>query len=219
MSTKPTNRGLRRTYSLSKRWELVGRILGLSLLVIGIFLFLIGKVSANAASQNSAVSQLASTLIPESGWEMWHKGYIGQSFPTTLHPYEVGQTVTVPKNVSIRVDSVARNWTPQPWQVSPYPVGYQDDAKGKEVILVRFTITNLSEVPLGYTDHYFSLVRANGHEQRIATLAELTSDQYGSFDQTSPWLEPGATVHTFVPFLVNPGDPHRTETNFSYPTK
>lgn len=116
-----------------------------------------------------------------------------------------GQTIIVPNYVSVRVDSVERKWTPQPWQVSPYPSGFQDDATGKEVILVRFTIQNLSKTPIMYLDDYFSLVRANGREQRVATLNELTGDQYGGFAQT-PWLKPGALVHTFVPFLVSPGE-------------
>lgn len=56
-----------------------------------------------------------------------------------------------------------------------------------------------------YSDLYFSLVRANGREQRVAALNELPGDQYGSFGAT-PWLLPGVTKHTFVPFLVNPGE-------------
>ncbi|HLG62574.1 MAG TPA: hypothetical protein VKY19_11615 [Ktedonosporobacter sp.] len=208
MSIKPTKRGLRNTFFSSKRWKRLGYTLGFGLLVVGGFLLLIGNLSANAASQSASApsSQKIGPLIPESEWGMWHKGNVAQSFPTTQRPYTIGQTVTVPNYVSIRVDGVDRNWTPQPWQVPPSPVGFQDDAKGKEVILVRFTLTNLSNAPVLYSDHYFSLVRANGHEQRVATLAELTGDQYGSFGRTTPWLLPGATTHTFVPFLVNPGE-------------
>jgi len=226
MPIKPKKNGVRSTHFLSKRWERLGRAIGLSVLAVGILLLLLGNLLATAASQANATSYATPTpasqhsgvhapvgsvgpLVEESEWGMWHKGDVAQSFPTRQHPYSIGQTISVPNYVSIRVDSVDRNWTPQPWQASPFPVGFQDDAHGKEVILVRFTITNLSHTTMNYSDHYFSLGRANGHEQRVAALAELTGDQYGSFGRPTPWLLPGVTVHTFVPLLVNPGEQPR----------
>ena len=173
---------------------------------MGVLLFLIGQIPANAAVSHTTAVPRPAGLIEEPEWGYWHKSQLGQPFPTVQHLYEIGQTITVPHNVSISVDNVERNWTPQPWQAVSNSVGYQDDAIGKEILLVRFTITNLSNTPIGYSDSSFSLVRANRHEQHVAALAELPGTQYGSFGQTSPWLQPGATMHTFVPFLVNPGE-------------
>ncbi len=212
MPKKSATRGVQSAFSSSKRWEGFGRTLAVGFLIAGaLLLFLSHARTSTGSSAKITVparpaSQKIGPLVPESQWGRWHKGDLGQTFPTTTHSLVPGQTITVPNFVSIRVDSVDRNWTPQPWQLSPSASGYQDDAAGKEVILVRFTIENLSKTPVMYSDSYFSLMRANGHEQRVAELNELTGDQYGSFGHTSPWLEPGALVHTFVPFLVNPGE-------------
>jgi hypothetical protein len=198
------------TFSLSKWWEGFARTLAISFLIVGALLLFWGQMhpTAMASSRKASIPlQPASRRnTPESEWGRWHKGDQGQTFPTTVHSFVSGQTIIVPNYISIRVDGVDRNWTPQPWQMPPSSSGGQDDATGKEVILVRFTIQNLSNTPVPYSDSYFSLVRANGHEQRVAALDELSGDQYGSFGQTNPWLEPGAIVHTFVPFLVNPGE-------------
>ncbi|MDQ2715271.1 MAG: DUF4352 domain-containing protein [Chloroflexota bacterium] len=196
----------------AKRREGVGCALAVSLLIAGALLLFFSHTYTNIGSSARftiparLASQKGGTLVPESEWGMWHTGDLGQTFPTLTHPFVLGQTITVPNDVFIRVDSVDRNWTPHPWQVSPFGAGYQDDATGKEVILVRFTIKNLGKSPVMYSDSYFSLVRANGHEQRVADRDELTGDHYGSFGQATPWLEPGTMKHTFVPFLVNPGE-------------
>lgn len=180
-----------------------------ALFAAGLLMLSRGGTTTHSATATQAQSSHMLPLIGEQEWGMWHPGQRNTSFPTTRTSFRVGQIITVPGAVSIRVDSIDRNWQPQPWQRSPFPVGGQDDASGKEVILVHFTLTNLNSEPIGYSDQYFSLVRANGHEQRVAALAELTGDQYGSFGHTSPWLFPGATAHTFVPFLVNSGEQPR----------
>lgn len=211
MPKKSATRRIQSAFSSSKRWEGFGSVLAVGILIAGAFLLFLGHARTSTGSSAKITlpvhhaSQKSGSLVPESEWGMWYKGDLGQTFPTIIAPFVSGQTVTVPNYVSIRVDSVSRNWTPQPWQVSPPGAGGQDDAAGKEVILVRFTIQNLSTTPVMYLDSYFSLVRANGHEQRVAELDELTGDQYGGFGNTL-WLEPGAIVHTFVPFLVNPGE-------------
>lgn len=213
MSKKSTMREGQTVSSSSRWWNVVGRTLAVGFIIVGALLLFQSHGGTSTASNSSPkvttsinLSQKSLPLIPESQWGKWYKGDQGESFPTTKSPFVQGQTIIVPNYISIRVDSVTRNWTPQPWQASPPGAGGQDNAAGKEVILVRFTIKNLSSVPLPYSDGYFSLVRASGHEQRVAELNELTGDQYGSFGQTSPWLHPGAMVHTFVPFLVNPGE-------------
>jgi len=184
------------------------RVIALALFAAGFFMLSRGGMAHSTPASQANSSRLLS-LIGEQEWGMWHAWQLNVSFPTTQAAFRAGQTITVPNYVSIRVDGVDRNWQPQPWQQSPAPVGGQDDASGKEVILVHFTLTNLSTEPIGYSDQFFSLVRANGHEQRVAALAELGGDQYGSFGHTSPWLFPGASAHTFVPFLVNPGEQPR----------
>lgn len=211
MSKQSAASGGQDAFPSSKRGAGMSSILAVGLLLIGALLLFqrhartsIGGVPTITVPVRHTSQQIG-PLVPESQWGRWYKGDLGQAFPSTTHPFASGQTIIVPNYVSIRVDSVERNWTPQPWQVSAYPAGYQDDATGKEVILVRFTIQNLSKTPVMYLNSYFSLVRATGHEQRVAALDELTGDQYGSFGQT-PWLEPGAMVHTFVPFLVNRGE-------------
>lgn len=213
MAKKSVMREGQAVSSSSRWWNVIGRTLAVGFIIVGALLLFRSHVSTSTASTGSPktttstnLSQRSLPLIPESQWGKWYKGNVGQSFPTTKSPFMQGQMIIVPNYVSIRVDSIARNWTPQPWQASPPGSGGQDNAAGKEVILVRFTIKNLSNVSLTYSDGYFSLVRANGHEQRVAELNDLTGDQYGCFGQTSPWLHPGATVHTFVPFLVNPGE-------------
>jgi len=196
---------LRSISSILKQWKLPGLIFGLSLLV-AVALLLMENLPIDVVSQPGTIHQQSSSLVEEAQWGMWYKGNITQSFPTTLHPYTMGQTITVPGYVSIRVDGITRHWTARSWHISPYLIFKKDDATGKEVILVHFTLTNLKHIPIGYSDRYFSLVRANGREQRVARLAELTASRYGCFGHMSPWLSPGATVHTFVPFLVNPGE-------------
>jgi hypothetical protein len=186
------------------------KIAGFALLGVSIATLLASFLSprASAVANNNSGASVTGPLNPESSWGMWHKSDIGLKFPATQTAYSIGDTVTVSKYLSFRVDSIDRNWAPQPWQESPAPY-YQDDSRGKEVILVRFTITNLSTTPVRYSDHYFSLVRANGREQRVALLNDLTGDEYGSFGHTNPWIPPGVTVHSFVPFLVNPKEvPH-----------
>ncbi len=190
-------------------WRKLLRVIAIALFAAGLFMLSRGGGMVHSTPASQANSSRLLSLIGEQGWGMWRARQLNASFPTTRTAFRVGQTITVPGYVSIRVDGVDRNWQPQPWQQSPAPVGGQDDVSGKEVILVHFTLTNLSTEPIGYSDQYFSLVRANGHEQRVAALAELTGDQYGSFGHTSPWLFPGASAHTFVPFLVNPGEQPR----------
>lgn len=183
------------------------QLAGLAVLVLGFAMLVVGRTYVHAGS---ATVRHTLPVFGESTWGKWHKEDVGARYPTMSRPLAIGATLNVPNDTSIRVDSIDRNWAPVgPWQTEPTQPGGQDDARGKEIILVRFTITNMSSEPLNYTDAYFSLIRANGHEQRVAALAELTGDQYGSFGQATPWLMPGVTKHTFVPFLVNPGEQPR----------
>ena len=180
------------------------RLTGVGMVIFGLSLMLIGQTQAHSGS---APAQRKLPIFGESTWGKWHKEDIGTRFPTMISSFSVGETIVVQRDTSIRVDSIDRNWSPAgPWQTQPTQPGGQDDARGKEIILIRFTITNLSAIPLNYSDAYFSLIRSDGREQRVAALAELTSEQYGSFGQTTPWLMPGVSAHSFVPFLVNPGE-------------
>lgn len=155
--------------------------------------------------------------IPESQWGKWKSSDIGRAFPTVKIPFSMGQKIIVPNQIAIQVDEVDQNWQPQAWQVSPHASSIQDAVGGnQEVILIRFTITNLSSTPLGYSSLYFSLVRSNGDEQRIADLNALTSDQYGAFGDTNPWLKPGVTKHSMVPFVVNKGEQNLTFVYYVY---
>src|SRR5450432_3378601 len=133
---------LQRIPLLPKRWERRYAIFGISLLAVGTLLLLLGTQSfpASAASQ-SQTEKNAVILTPMTGqssgstvdplteepeWGMWHKEDAALSFPTRQQSYSMGQTITVPKVLSIRVDGIDRQWTPQSWQLSPSPVGYQD---------------------------------------------------------------------------------------------
>lgn len=201
--------------ALRHRVKVVGTFLlitGLVILFVQTFIgFHTGSVSATSAGALAAAQQphKLAPLIGEKSWGLWNQRDVGYTFPTTQQPFSMGETVDVSHEVEIRVDQVDRNWQPQAWQQAPSPAGGQDDATGKEVILVRFTITNLSQTPLDYYFDSFSLIRAGGHEQRVATLNDLTPDQFGPFGSGVGWLQPGVTKHTFVPFLVNPGEQPR----------
>lgn len=197
----------------SRNKEIITVFLVVVTLVIGGIIY--RSMPVSAAIGTASVSDLPN--YTESQWGKWTSYDVGKwKFPTVQVPFSMGQKVVFPNQIAIQIDEVDRNWQPQAWQVSPNAHSRQDDTTNKEVILVRFTVTNLSSMPMGYNDQYFSLIRNNGHEQRVADLDDLTGDQYGAFDDTNPWLTPGATKHSFVPFIVNKGEQHLIFVYYDY---
>ena len=181
-----------------------------ALLFLGILALALVSIIHSAlpvSAANIENTHVPTSNIPETQWGKWGKGDLGMKFPTIKSPFLMGQKVIIPNQIAIQVDEIDRNWQPQSWQVSPRASAIQDAVgTNQEVIMVRFTVTNLSSTSLGYSNLYFSLIRSNKHEQRVGELNTLTSDQYGAFGDTNPWLNPGVTKHSMVPFIVNKGE-------------
>lgn len=132
--------------------------------------------------------------------------YMKREAVTDGRTFYLGDSVTLPDGLELTVTKVERDWQP-PAAVSGSFGRYADgdNPAGREVMLVWFTGTNHSATPIGFTDSAFTLTRAGRPEQRVARLASLPSSAYG--DQgIQPWLLPGESKTTFVPFLVNQGE-------------
>lgn len=125
---------------------------------------------------------------------------------TDRRAFYFGDTVTMPNGLALKVLSVERNWQPLAAVAATYgnePDG--DNPAGREIILVWFQATNTSTAPIVYSSSMFSLLRTNMPEQRVAVLASLLPTSYGDYG-VEPWLLPGQSKTTFVPFLVTIGE-------------
>lgn len=139
--------------------------------------------------------------------------YMKRTAITDSRTFFLGDTVTLPSGLELTISRVERNWQP-PAVVSASFGRYADgdNPAGREILLVWFTGTNRGTGPIGFSDNAFTLTRAGRPEQRVAQLASLPPSAYG--DQgVQPWLLPGESKTTFVPFLVNPGE---VPTSFHY---
>jgi len=126
---------------------------------------------------------------------------------TDSRTFYLGDAVTMSDGVQLQVNRIERNWQPPAaaqaaW--GDYPVG--DDPRGKEVLLVWFTATDVGKSPLGYNELDYSLKLAGRPEQRVARLATLREESHGSQNRRPYWLLPGETVTTCEAFLVPPGN-------------
>lgn len=120
--------------------------------------------------------------------------------------FYIGDTVTMPDGLRLQVLRVERNWQPTAAVSQSYgSVHDGDDPTGRETILVWFSATDVGSVPLSYNDSMFTLQRTGKPEQRVAHLASLLPTDYGNRGEV-PWLLPGQSTTTFVPFLVSPGE-------------
>lgn len=140
----------------------------------------------------------------------WNKSdvafYMKREAITDSRTFYMGDSITLPDGLELTVTKIERNWQP-PAAVSNSFGRYADgdNPAGREVMLVWFTGTNHGTTPIGFTDSAFTLTRAGRPEQRVARLASLPPSAYG--DQgVQPWLLPGESKTTFVPFLVNHGE-------------
>jgi hypothetical protein len=125
----------------------------------------------------------------------------------------IGDTVQMANDLSLQVTQVERNWEPAAAVASSYGRNHDgDDPEGREIILVWFTATNHGTTAIAYNDSQWTLLRPGKSEQRVARLASLLPTAYGD-DGVEPWLLPGESKSTFVPFLVTPGE---AVTSFQY---
>ena len=132
---------------------------------------------------------------------------------TNSKPAYIGQSVAMPNGLELKVTQVQRNWQPTALVSATYGRNHDgDDSTGREIILVWFTATDVGTAPIGYNDSMFTLLCPGKHEQRVAVLSSLLSSAYGD-DGVEPWLLPGQSKTTFVPFLVNIGE---AVTSFQY---
>jgi len=65
-------------------------------------------------------------------------------------------------------------------------------------------MSNNRQVEYDGDNFFFTLQRAGQPEQRVAVLSVLPPTSYGSMGKV-PWLLPGESMDTFVPFLIKPG--------------
>lgn len=133
--------------------------------------------------------------------------------------FYLGDAVTMPDGLRLQVLRVERNWQPTAAVSQSYGSDHDgDNPTGRETILVWFTATNVGSSSLGYSDSVFTLQRAGRPEQRVAHLASLLSSDYGSRGEV-PWLWPGQSMTTFVPFLITPGEAPISFQYYSSPTQ
>lgn len=195
----------RTTTRFSKLWLL---LVGVCALSVGVGIAVLGHTASPPAQ-----GQRAST----NPQHYWDKPL--QAFSTPLKAltdgrvFYIGDVITMPDGLKLKVTSVQRNW--QPPAVVTNTFGREQDGDnpaGYEVVLVWFRAMNAGTSPIVYNDSEFTLVALGEHELRIAQLASLLPTAYGD-KGVEPWLLPGETKETFVPFLVTPGS---TLTSFQY---
>ena len=124
---------------------------------------------------------------------------------TDSHLFYLNDTVIMPNGLELQVQQVQRNWQAPAVVTASYGKNHDgDDPTGHEVILVWFHAKNVGKTPIVYNDSMFTLQMPGAVEQRVAHLSTLLPLSYGD-KGIEPWLLPGQSMTTFVPFLVSPG--------------
>jgi hypothetical protein len=168
--------------------------------VLGVFLHM-QSVKAGAPLGHHNENGVAGTY-----WSMPDARF-SQPFTVTTdpRPFTIGDTVTMPNGLQLRVTRVERNWQPSSAQATFGKTPDTDNPAGREIIRVWFTAADVGQDPVAFNNFFFTLQRAGRPEQRVAVLSVLPPTSYGSMGKV-PWLLPGESTETYVPFLINPGE-------------
>jgi hypothetical protein len=175
-------------------------------LVILVYMLLVPPFSAQANTNTGRPNN--------KYWSMPQQAIYGKrQAHTDSHPFYLNDKVVMPNGLELQVQQVQRNWQAPAAVTASYGSNHDgDDPTGREVILVWFIAKNVGTKPIVYNDSMFTLQMPGIPEQRIAHLSTLLPSSYGD-KGVEPWLLPGQSMTTFVPFLINPGT---TPISFQY---
>jgi hypothetical protein len=170
-------------------------------LLIAVNMHLIGVQSASNDGKGPRNSQ-------GQGLSYWNQSMNAFTKPLVVKTnsalVRVGNAIIMPNGLKIQVTNIQRNWQPSlAIQDSLGRIHDGDNPTGKEIILVWFKASDVGNAPIGFLLASFSLAVQGRAEQRVANLEVIPPQSFGSMNN-SPWLLPGQSMTTFVPFLVTP---------------
>lgn len=178
---------------------------GVACVVLVVILSIDVYNSFAAQTLSNSTKSIAVTGSKGQYWNMPETAIYGKRIATIdSRTFYIGDAVIMPNGLKLQVTRLQHNWQPTSAVAATYGrIKDGDDPSGREVLAVWFQATDVGTSPIVYNDSFFTLQVAGKAEQRVAHISSLLRTAYGDHG-ANPWLLPGQSTTTFVPFLVTP---------------